>query len=219
MCDSCFDPSPFEKKPLTVDEVGATNGGGQVIEEPENAEWDRDPTNRQQFEKYTQAFVDWVFDEYGFNVLTQDMIELKITGRLTRCLGKATVNGIRDVDVKISWEAYDSRNYDWDRLRETVKHELAHASNYCELAHMGHGPAFRNEARRLGLDDDHLSRYFNKKDPQYFVVCSVCGHCSWRTKKSKFVKDPNSTYSCSGCGALDWEVKQESPVNWHPKWS
>lgn len=217
MCQKCqgSGANPFEKKAVVMDGVDA-NESKPV--QTGQAEWEKDPSNRREFMEYAESFMDWVFEEYGFEVLTRDMIEFRDSGKMSSLLGRCTAKKPYNVEVILSWEAYDGRDYDWERLRNTVKHELVHASNYVEFGHMGHGPTFIEEAKRLDVTD--ISRY-DEPDPRYFIVCSGCGMSLWRQKHSKKVKEAESSGrigSCAQCSTNEWDVLEEPPALVHKQW-
>jgi hypothetical protein len=180
-------------------------------------EWEKDPETRDRFMKSAHSFMEWVFEEYGFEVLTPDMVSMRDSGRMTRMLGRCTEKCPYEVEVILSWNAYEKRGYKWERLRNTVKHELVHASNFVEYGHMGHGPTFIEEAKRL--DVDNIARY-DEPDPRYFIVCDGCGVVLWRQKKSKKVKDPERHMGyCANCNEHSWDVLEEPPASNHPRWT
>lgn len=218
MCRQCArsGANPFEKKAVTMNGVDA-NAAKEV--QTGGQEWEKDPQTRAQFMQYAESYMEWVFEEYGFEVLTRDMVTFRDSGRMSRLLGRCDENAPFDVDIVLSWEAYQNRDYDWDRLRNTVKHELVHASNFAEYGFMGHGPTFIEEAKRL--DVTNIARY-DEPDPRYFIVCRNCGLVLWRQKKSKKVKQAESSGtvgSCGNCGDEWWEVLNEPPAKNHEVWS
>jgi len=216
MCRHCpgSGANPFEKKSLTMDGVDA-NASKEA--QTGQQEWEKDPETRDRFMQYAEAYMEWVFEEYGFEVLTRDMVTMRESGRMTRLLGRCDENEPYDVEVILSWDAYKKRGYEWERLRNTVKHELVHASNFVEYGYMGHGPTFIEEAKRL--DVTNISRY-DEPDPRYFIVCDGCGLVLWRQKKSKKVKDPERHMSyCANCSEHSWSVLEDAPAKNHPRWT
>lgn len=212
MCLRCYSSAdPFESKPVVMDGVDAN----ESREDDTGHEWEKDPQSREQFSRYSENYMEHVFDEYGFPVLTRDMVEYRGSGRMTSCLGRCTENKPYSVELILSWDAYNRRSYDWERLRNTVRHELVHASTFVEYGYMGHGPTFIEEAKRL--DVDNIGRY-DEPDPRYFVVCNGCGLVLWRQKKSKKVKNPNANCRCANCKGRDWDVLTDPPSDNHPQW-
>lgn len=211
MCERCYSSAdPFERKAVVMDGVDANDRSTD-----RGREWEKDPNNRDQFARYAENYMEHVFEEYGFDVLTRDMVEFRGSGRMTSCLGRCTENEPYSVELILSWDAYNRRSYDWERLRNTVRHELVHASNFVEYGYMGHGPTFIQEAERL--DVDKIGRY-DEPDPRYFVVCNGCGLVLWRQKKSKKVKNPNQECRCANCKGQDWDVLKDPPADNHPQW-
>jgi len=216
MCLRCYSSAnPFESKPVVLDGVDANKSKEEQIG---GQEWEKDPQTRDRFMKYAESYMEWVLEEYRFDVLTRDMIDFRDSGRMSRLLGRCDEKAPYEVEIILSWEAYKKRNYDWERLRNTVKHELVHASNFVENGYMGHGPTFISEAKRL--DVTNIGRY-DEPDPRWFIVCNNCGLVLWRQKKSKKVKDAQATGRigwCGNCRTNDWDVLQDAPAQNHPKW-
>lgn len=232
MCYDCghaaLDPGDFGQKSIDMAGVSTDNTAGEssvaVQVTPTTHTLDYNPTffetpprTREQYKRAIDHYHRYVFDEYGFNVLTPEMVNIDETGRFTHLLGRCDTDGIRKSRIQVSWQAYQHRGYEWERMKETVRHELAHSSTYAECGYMGHGPTFIEEAVRL--DCNELDRYDGEPDPQYFIACMSCGRANWRKQKSKFVKKPNNTYRCSGCGETDWKSRTTPVVEWHPMWS
>lgn len=218
MCEQCwsgFDPSPFKKK---ATQVGEETQEKKV--EKGGHSWEKDPRSRDQFMEFCRGYMEHVFEEYGFNVLKQDMISMRDSAKMSSSLGRCTSKAAYNTEIIVSWHAYDSRDYDWDRVRETVRHELTHASTYAEYGYMGHGPTFIEEAKRL--DVENIERY-DEPDPRYFIICRGCGAVLWRQKRSKKVKEaqasPKALGSCANCGTHHWDVVEDNPADVHSVWT
>lgn len=216
-CSSDMDPSPFQQKSVTMDGLDAN---ATKEEQTGGHSWEQDPQTRSQFIDYARNYMEWVFENYDFEVLTRDMVSMRDSGRMSRLLGRCDENEPYDTEIILSWDAYNKRNYDWERLRNTVKHELVHASNFVEFGHMGHGPTFIREAKRLEVTN--IARY-SEPDPRYFIVCSECGLVLWRQKRSKKVKQAENEGRlrghCANCSTNNWDVLTEPPAKHHPVWT
>jgi len=89
---------------------------------------------------------------------------------------------------------------------DTVQHELAHAAcyevydAYPSSQNPGHGPAWKEMARKLGCDPSSCHNRRDRSDEfQYYVFCPECGNKCGKTKRSKTIKKPFKR-KCGKCG-------------------
>jgi len=114
--------------------------------------------------------------------------------------------------IGVAKRAFDSK----DTWKDTVAHELAHATAYVKNDNEspGHGTLWQCEADRLGADPTRTDRVSveNQITSPYYIGCPSCGKSWGRKRRSKTIKRPGR-YSCSSCGTscVSYEQGDEMP--------
>jgi SprT-like family. len=111
---------------------------------------------------------------------------------------------------------------------DTVQHELAHAVCYAEYTeypsrqkhrnynpkYAGHGPAWKDMARKLGADPTSCHNRRDRSDEyKYYIYCPACDKKYGKTKRSKTIKQPFKR-KCGDCDhhpLSSFESGQEPP--------
>lgn len=154
-----------------------------------------EPLTREELEDAAPQYIRYVLYEYDVNI-EWDRLTVKVDGRFTKALGKAGPDGYHTARIRVSSQHYVDRRYSWERCKETLRHELAHAWQARWLGYTSHGPTFRQKARELDVENvDH----YDEDEPRYVMHCQGCGGSYTRHRRSKRVKTPY--YRCSSCGA------------------
>lgn len=118
------------------------------------------------------------------------------------------------VDITISHMSIASG---YDKLRNTIIHELCHA---CCPVTENHGRVWQSYAERASIDfhtsittTDKLNKSAEKwlaKQYKYTVTCDYCGHTYHYMRKTKFVKqclEGHTRYICAECNHNSFTVQ------------
>lgn len=160
------------------------------------------PKTREQLEAAVPQYVRYVLKEYDLE-LELDRLTVEVDGRFTRALGKCGPNGYHTARVRVSSKHYVDRSYSWERCKETIRHELAHAWQARWLGYTSHGPTFREKALEMDCDDIN-SRYGDESEPKYVAHCQGCGSVYKRQRACKATRNPYT--KCSNCGTAGYEL-------------
>lgn len=154
--------------------------------------------NRDTFEEEAVEYAKAVPESYPELAITPDHFHVDVTAKQTSILGNAKTGSgspYKQARLGLSWHAYCSRGRSWDRLKETIRHEICHIDNWFVHGHMGHGDTFKDLARQV--DVENLERYENKHDPNYQYVKDTDGTASWNHYDCARIRhrrnDPNYT--------------------------
>lgn len=82
---------------------------------------------------------------------------------------------------------------DWEQVRDTALHEIAHGLAGC--GH-GHDECWKRKCIQIGCRPErcYSNETVNKVPPKYMAICPYCGHKSFRRRMPRKVK-----YSCGTC--------------------
>lgn len=201
-------PTPEPESPFEFGEEREHPQYEYQVMEPQPVDHDflkpkepKPPRTRQELEEAVPQYVKRVLKEYDLNI-EYDRILIKVDGRFTKALGKCGSDGYHRARIRVSSTHYVDRNYTWERCKDTIRHELAHAWQMRWLGYTSHGPTFREKARDLNCDN--ISRYNGKDEPQYVAYCQSCGNHYKRYRMCKAVRKPFN--GCSRCGVYGDEV-------------
>ena len=170
------------------------------FEQPEEPD---DPQTREELERALRQYVKWTLKEYDLEI-EWERLKLKVDGRFTKALGKCGGDGYHRARVRLSNTHYIDRSYSWERAKETIRHELAHAWQVRWLGYSSHGPTFRQKAREL--DVGNLSRYDGEGEPKYVAHCQSCGNYYKKYRACKRTRNPYN--GCSRCDAYGYELDE-----------
>lgn len=137
--------------------------------------------DRKEFTKEVEEYANSVPSSYPELAITSDHFYVEVTAKQKNILGNARTTGgspYKPARIGISWDAYQNRDYSWERVKETTRHEIVHVDNWFVHGYMGHGPTFRELAKSVGVENID-SRYENKHDPRYQYVKPTDGTASW----------------------------------------
>lgn len=117
------------------------------------------------------------------------------------------------ITITLTWEAYEA--FGWDRMQDTIRHELIHLWEYANFGESNHGDRFEQKAEEL---DASLS-CGQFADPQYKLYCRGCGASAGsRYVRSKVVQAPhlhvNRDCDCDGADNRLRVVDTESGDEW-----
>lgn len=136
--------------------------------------------DRKTFTREAKEYAKQVPPSYPELEITPDHFEVEVTAKQTSVLGNARSGSgspYQQARLGLSWHAYANRGYEWERLQDTIRHELCHIDNWFVHGHMGHGPTFVELAE--SLDCARLDRYDDCHDPRYQYVRDTDGVASW----------------------------------------
>lgn len=163
------------------------------------------PKTRADFERACKTYAKWVLHEYADVIpLEWDRVTVLDDGRFKRAIGKCGTNGYHTARVRISWAHYTKKNYSWESMQQTIRHELVHAWQARWLGYTSHGPTFVKKAEQM--DCDRLGRYDGKSEPNHVMVCQNCGSSYTRQRACKATKRTNH-YKCSACDMVEREFE------------
>jgi predicted SprT family Zn-dependent metalloprotease len=160
------------------------------------------PQTKQVLEIVAERYAKQVLLDYDLQI-EWERVDFRTDGRLgagvvrSGALGKCGCSGYKHANVRVSSKYYIEQNYSWERCKETIRHELAHAWQIRWLGYSSHGPTFMQKAKEL--DVENIERYEGKSEPKYVAHCTACGISYTRQRNCKRVKQPYS--SCSNCDA------------------
>jgi len=131
--------------------------------------------------------------------LEWDRVRVEENGRFKRSLGKCGTDGYHCSYIHISWAHYNKRSYSWERMKETIRHELVHAWQARWLGYTSHGPTFVETAEKV--DCTGLDRY-DEPEPRHVMVCQNCGSSYTRQRKCKATRRTDF-YKCRACEMVE----------------
>lgn len=120
-------------------------------------------------------------------------IPVEMSGRMQRTAGKVRHKNGDVKFIRYATKAY--KNWNWQKFKKTIRHELIHVHQVQNFGHGGHGEEFKRLANSV---DTHVHCESFAK-PKYLITCVDCGTISSRYTKSKVVKYPER-YRCGSCG-------------------
>lgn len=167
--------------------------------------------NRDKFEEKAAEYANSVPESYPEISITSDHFYVEVTAKQTSILGNAkTVDGSPYTQARLglSWHAYRNRNRPWDRLKETIRHEICHIDNWFVHGHMGHGPTFRDLAR--SVDIENLTRYDGKNDPRYQYVRDMDGVASWNHYNCKRIRRKRNDHRYTVFRSDQYDIREMS---------
>lgn len=203
-------PTAEPDSPFVFGEARDQHGYQYCVEEPHPVDHafpkppePEAPETRAELEQAVPQYVKFVLKEYGLE-LEYDRLTVGVSGRFRKALGKCGPAGYKHPRIRISSKHYVDRGYLWERCKETIRHELAHAWQIRWLGYSSHGPTFRMKAQEL--DCKGLSRYDGETEPKYVAYCQSCGGYFKRHRSCRAVRAPS--VHCGDCGTggyeLDW---------------
>lgn len=212
--NSVVNPSNFSSGfPTQAEEAEEADDGYPYpykVEEPESVyhpfekpEIPDAPRTREELEEAVPQYVKYVLKEYDLE-LEWERVTVAVDGRFTKALGKCGSIGYKEARIRISAKHYVERGYSWDRCKETIRHELAHAWQIRWMGYSSHGPTFRMKAREL--DCENIDRYDGKREPRYIAHCQNCGIYYSRQRKCRATKRPYTR--CGECETAGYEIAE-----------
>jgi len=136
-------------------------------------------------------------------------IELKVSTRMSRCLGKCTMRGGRPVRITIAAHVMASENEEtfWD----TVRHEYAHALVKLRRPREDHAhdAVWKSACREVGCRPkarcpaDEAADAAQRGSAKYRLTCRACGAAWYYQRRTKAIAAVQAGYGgryrCPNC--------------------
>ena len=120
------------------------------------------------------------------------------------------VGGDRWLAKKITLSQHYAALLSEDEIRETILHEIAHAkAGRCKGD--AHGPAFKREARALGISGDRCKAVSQRPDYLWEGFCPSCGE-----RRYGLQRVPKKVYLCADVSCLSIP-RHKRMLNWKKK--
>lgn len=197
LIDVSEEETTVQTTPTETGSVNPATSGGT------NGKWEQKIRDylKEWYPKVTGQTVEVYGQTYTFEIDWSN-VEIIVSGRLSRASGRARwhtdSSGKTEYELKVSKHLI--KNQDWDRVRQTVRHEAIHIWQYqTESFSGGHGVDFRKWMNKDDFDCT-VNAERPAADPKYEAICDDCGTiAATRQRKCKLTKK-TYLYNCAGCG-------------------
>jgi len=148
--------------------------------------------SREELLAVSKVYAREVIDRFDLSV-DVSTLEWSISMRAKRRAGAVKYSGSVPKEVILTWEYFE--NCGWEKVAETIRHELIHIHLLNEKGDSSHGPDFKRWAAKLDTEVNCV-RF---SEPKWWVTCSSCSNRYARYRRSKLVNRP-SEFQCGKCG-------------------
>jgi len=153
--------------------------------------------------------VDWFIKIYvGREGETYNLKDLGWTFKFENTKSAAGRCSPRKKEIRLSMYLFEQNHNNANEWEEVLRHELAHAVDYCMRKTTSHDKVWKAVARKVlsNAERCYTSDDLQDKNSKYTVVCDTCGKETPRHKKSK------RKQSCGDCG--NGKYNEELILRW-----